>query len=129
MPFVVRYDVRLTFRNLKEGKLDNPIPASTIDSLWIPRLSLLNGLDEFQTVVTEEDAEFFRGYIWRRNRGFPNSLEHSAEGTFECALPGDEDRPVTSTCFALRISFLTDELFKGSLNPIILKREFYQEFT
>lgn len=60
--------------------MENPINAATIDQLWIPRLSLLNGLDEFQTVVTEEDAEFFRAYVWRRSGVKFNSIDSAVEG-------------------------------------------------
>ncbi|TRY72284.1 hypothetical protein TCAL_08599 [Tigriopus californicus] len=94
------YDPRLEYRNLKPGKQENPISSESIVSLWVPRLGLLNGLSEFQTIVIEDDAPLYRGYVWRRSNSKPNGIDNPVE----------------------------DEIFAGSKNPIILKREFYQDF-
>ncbi len=77
-----RYDPRLSFQNLKEGKFENPLSPEVTQNLWVPRLGLLNGLSEFQTIVTEEDAEIYRGYVWRRSKPNSNSLEDSIESNY-----------------------------------------------
>ena len=51
-------------------------------------------------MVTEEDAEFYRGYAWRRSKPVISGLDVSVE----------------------------DQIFEGSKNAIILKREFYHDF-
>lgn len=76
----IRYDPRLNFRNLKPGRQDNPLDPATIGELWIPRIGLLNGLDEFQTVATEEDAELYRAYAWRRSKPEVSGIDEAVEG-------------------------------------------------
>ena len=76
----LRYDPRLTFRNLKIGKKSNPLSPDNTQNLWVPRLGLLNGLSEFQTIVTEDEAEFYQGYVWRRSQPEPNGLDMAVEG-------------------------------------------------
>lgn len=49
-------------------------------SLWVPRLGLLNGLSEFQTIVIEDDAPLYRGYVWRRSNSKPNGIDNPVEG-------------------------------------------------
>ena len=75
-----RYDPRLTFHNLKIGKKENPLSPDNTQNLWVPRLGLLNGLSEFQTIVTEDEAEIYRAYVWRRSQPDANGLEMSVEG-------------------------------------------------
>ena len=94
------YDPRLDYHNLKRGKESNPLAAELLSELWIPRLTLLNGLSEFLTIVTEDDAKFYRGAVWRRHKPEVTDIENAIE----------------------------DELFTGTKNPILVHREFYQEF-
>lgn len=90
----------MRYNNLKKGREENPLNSLLLNELWIPRLGLLNGLSEFHTVVTEDDAKYFRGYVWRRKKPNITGLEAAVE----------------------------DGLYFGSENPIVFQREYYQEF-
>ena len=72
-------DNRLNYMNLKLGRQRNPLSPEVLEALWVPRLGLLNGLSDFLTIVTEDEAKLYRGYVWRRGKPVPNGLEASIE--------------------------------------------------
>ncbi len=117
-----RFDPRLSFSNLKEGKWDNPLSSATSTELWVPRLGLLNGLSEFLTIVSEDEADKYKGYVWKKSSPEANSRAESTESTL-CVY-------ISCHCKFAIVSYsrFADEVFNGNSNPIIMKREFYQEF-
>ena len=93
-------DPRIQFKDLRDDLTLNPLSEDEILSLWTPRLSITNGLSEFDSKVTEDSVTMFLANI--RKRGKPS-------------------RPKLSDCREV-------SLYPGKWNDVIIKREYFQDF-
>ena len=53
---------------LRDGTSQNPLSDEDILSLWTPRLTITNGLSEFDTKVTEDSVGMLLSYVRKRSK-------------------------------------------------------------
>ena len=62
------YFLRISFKDLRDGTSQNPLSDEDILSLWTPRLTITNGLSEFDTKVTEDSVGMLLSYVRKRSK-------------------------------------------------------------
>ena len=53
---------------MRDGTSQNPLSDEDILSLWTPRLTITNGLSEFDTKVTEDSVGMLLSYVRKRGK-------------------------------------------------------------